>query len=88
MASVLTQGHSNRHTAATLMNARSSRSHAIFIITVEVLSFTPVCANAMQSSTTGPTGKPQVKKGVLNLVDLAGSERQKKTQASVTKFFI
>ncbi|KAH3766493.1 Kinesin-II 95 kDa subunit [Pelomyxa schiedti] len=61
-------GHSHRHVAETLMNDRSSRSHAIFIITVEC-------------STPGPTGKPIVTKGVLNMVDLAGSERQKKTQA-------
>jgi kinesin family protein 3/17 len=40
------------------MNARSSRSHAIFTITVE-------------RSDTGPDGKDAVRMGKLNLVDLA-----------------
>jgi hypothetical protein len=52
----------------TKMNARSSRSHAIFTITVE-------------QSSVGPDGKDAVRMGKLNLVDLAGSERQSKTGA-------
>ncbi|KAK4472911.1 hypothetical protein MN116_004117 [Schistosoma mekongi] len=48
------------------MNEHSSRSHAIFIITVE-------CCK------TGTDGKKHIRVGKLNLVDLAGSERQSKT---------
>lgn len=52
------------------MNEHSSRSHAIFIITVEM------------SDTRGAL-ENQVRVGKLNLVDLAGSERQSKTGAAV-----
>lgn len=47
----------------------SSRSHSIFTIIIE-------------TSATGPDGKPHIKAGKLNLVDLAGSERQGKTGAT------
>lgn len=50
------------------MNIASSRSHAIFSITVE-------------TSKTGADGRQRVKVGRLHLVDLAGSERQSKTEA-------
>jgi len=33
--SIMKQGNSNRSKAATLMNAESSRSHSIFILTVQ-----------------------------------------------------
>jgi len=52
------------------MNEHSSRSHAIFIITVE-------------SSEMGADGKAHIRVGKLNLVDLAGSERQAKTGSTV-----
>lgn len=61
---VMTVGNQNRSVGATNMNVRSSRSHAIFIVTVE-------------HSDLGPDGHIRV--GKLNLVDLAGSERQVKT---------
>ncbi|VEL20059.1 unnamed protein product [Protopolystoma xenopodis] len=60
--------------SATNMNEHSSRSHAIFIITIE-------------SSEKGDDGKNHIHVGKLNLVDLAGSERQSKTQAEVRKYF-
>ena len=50
------------------MNSRSSRSHAIFTIYIEV--------------SAEEEGRQVVKAGKLNLVDLAGSERQKKTHAT------
>lgn len=50
------------------MNERSSRSHAIFTITIEC-------------SDIGPDGSERLRMGKLNLVDLAGSERQSKTGA-------
>jgi len=54
--------------SATNMNEHSSRSHAIFMITVEM---------------SGVGGKKVIRVGKLNLVDLAGSERQSKTGATV-----
>merc|ERR1719359_2433817 len=50
------------------MNAESSRSHSIFMITVEQCSL-----NTAQDS--------HIRVGKLNMVDLAGSERQSKTGA-------
>ncbi|KOC59581.1 Kinesin-like protein KIF3B [Habropoda laboriosa] len=60
-------GNQNRTIGATNMNEHSSRSHAIFLITIEMGSI-------------GDNGGIRV--GRLNLVDLAGSERQSKTGAS------
>lgn len=55
--------------SATNMNEHSSRSHAIFMITVE-------------SCDVGQDEENHIVVGKLNLVDLAGSERQTKTGAS------
>ncbi|XP_073969867.1 kinesin-like protein 64D [Rhodnius prolixus] len=68
MDRIMTVGNTNRVVGATAMNMESSRSHAIFTITVE-------------TSTLGPDGQHHVKMGRLHLVDLAGSERQSKTGA-------
>ncbi|XP_071795698.1 kinesin-II 95 kDa subunit-like [Asterias amurensis] len=65
---VMTVGNTNRSVGATNMNEHSSRSHAIFIITIEC-------------SELGPDGENHIRVGKLNLVDLAGSERQTKTGA-------
>lgn len=69
---VMNVGNKNRSVGATEMNATSSRSHAIFIITVEC-------------SETGADGENHIRVGKLNLVDLAGSERQGKTKAEGTR---
>lgn len=53
------------------MNLHSSRSHAIFIITIEC-------------SDVDVKGKGHIRVGKLNLVDLAGSERQSKTGTVVS----
>ena len=63
---ILEKASEGRVTAATAMNARSSRSHAIFTLTIEVRA-------------KGDTKAMTVSK--FHLVDLAGSERQKKTKA-------
>jgi len=63
---VMSVGNQNRSVGATNMNEHSSRSHAIFMITVE-------------SSELGADDKNHIRVGKLNLVDLAGSERQNKT---------
>lgn len=65
---VMNVGNQNRSVGSTNMNEHSSRSHAIFMITVEC-------------SETGLDGENHIRVGKLNLVDLAGSERQTKTGA-------
>ncbi|XP_051948149.1 kinesin-like protein KIF3B [Xyrauchen texanus] len=65
---VMNVGNQNRSVGATNMNEHSSRSHAIFVITIEC-------------SEIGPDGENHIRVGKLNLVDLAGSERQTKTGA-------
>uniref|UniRef100_A0ACB8FU11 Uncharacterized protein n=1 Tax=Sphaerodactylus townsendi TaxID=933632 RepID=A0ACB8FU11_9SAUR len=62
---MLTVGWRNRRVAATSMNRESSRSHAVFTITVESVEKSNEVVNIRSSQ--------------LNLVDLAGSERQKDT---------
>ncbi|KAL3316234.1 Kinesin-like protein kif3b [Cichlidogyrus casuarinus] len=61
-------GLKNRSVGATSMNELSSRSHAIFIITIE-------------EARMGADGKTHIRVGKLNIVDLAGSERQSKTNS-------
>lgn len=56
--------------SSTNMNDLSSRSHAIFMITIEM---------------SGVGGKKAIRVGKLNLVDLAGSEKQSKTGAMVRR---
>ncbi|KAK8713824.1 hypothetical protein V6N13_149032 [Hibiscus sabdariffa] len=58
---LLERGAAKRHTADTLLNKRSSRSHSVFSITVHI-----------KESTVGD--EELIKCGKLNLVDLAGSE--------------
>ncbi|XP_014681460.1 PREDICTED: kinesin-like protein KIF17 [Priapulus caudatus] len=66
---VMQQGWKNRSTGSTLMNADSSRSHAIFAINLEMV-------------TTDANDEEHIRAAKLNLVDLAGSERQAKTGAT------
>eukprot|EP00039_Didymoeca_costata_P008337 m.110559 g.110559 ORF g.110559 m.110559 type:complete len:711 (-) comp14043_c0_seq3:1689-3821(-) len=68
MDKIMTKGNVNRKVGETKMNARSSRSHAIFTVTIE-------------RSDKGADGADAIRVGKLNLVDLAGSERQGKTGA-------
>ena len=65
---VMNIGDQSRSMGFTQMNERSSRSHAIFVITVEC-------------SEMGTDGEDHIRVGKLNMVDLAGSERQSKTGA-------
>ena len=62
---LLRRGGGARTTSATYMNDVSSRSHAVFQITVE----------QMTTDMELKDNKAQIKVGKLNLVDLAGSER-------------
>jgi kinesin family protein 3/17 len=69
MLKVFEEGSMMRHVGQTAMNEQSSRSHAVFTITVE-------------SSILDAEGTAHIKVGKLNIVDLAGSERQSKTGAT------
>lgn len=69
MLNVMAQGNKNRTIGRTNMNEHSSRSHAIFMIKIEMCDL--------------ETNK--VKVGKLNLIDLAGSERQSKTGATADR---
>uniref|UniRef100_A0A8C9ZTH2 Kinesin family member 4 n=1 Tax=Sander lucioperca TaxID=283035 RepID=A0A8C9ZTH2_SANLU len=66
MVGCLEIGNSARTVGSTAMNAASSRSHAIFTITLEQRRGTDKVDSVVSK---------------LHLVDLAGSERQKKTKA-------
>ncbi|KAG5412180.1 hypothetical protein IGI04_008499 [Brassica rapa subsp. trilocularis] len=74
MGSYLAKGSLCRATACTNMNSQSSRSHAIFTITLE---------QKKVSSSLGTTevGGEVILCAKLHLVDLAGSERAKRTGA-------
>ena len=66
IAELIRLGEASRSVAATQMNARSSRSHSLFIIQVEQKNL----------------ADDSIKTGRLNLVDLAGSEKVGKTGAT------
>uniref|UniRef100_A0A1L8E5K3 Kinesin-like protein n=1 Tax=Nyssomyia neivai TaxID=330878 RepID=A0A1L8E5K3_9DIPT len=69
MVHVMNQGNKNRTVGYTNMNEHSSRSHAIFLIKIEMCEL----------------DSNSVKVGKLNLIDLAGSERQSKTGATAER---
>lgn len=69
MIHVMYMGNKNRTVGFTNMNEHSSRSHAIFLIKIEMCE----------------VGSTLVKVGKLNLIDLAGSERQSKTGATAER---
>eukprot|EP00794_Sanderia_malayensis_P005442 gene5442-6121_t len=58
---ILERGAQKRQTAATLLNAHSSRSHTLFMVTIHMKE-------------NNINGEEFLKTGKLNLVDLAGSE--------------
>ncbi|KAK3746376.1 hypothetical protein QZH41_018195 [Actinostola sp. cb2023] len=64
---VLNSGWLNRRVASTSMNRESSRSHAVFTVTLE--------------SKEKKSNMCNIKVSKLHLVDLAGSERQRDTHA-------
>lgn len=69
---VLQNGFNLRRTASTAMNARSSRSHAVLSLSVEVKVNLRDGDNIERSTT---------RSALLDIVDLAGSERQRDTGA-------
>ncbi|XP_010877142.1 kinesin-like protein KIF15-A [Esox lucius] len=68
---VLSMGWRNRRVASTSMNRESSRSHAVFTMTLESKETAKEVVNIRMSQ--------------LNLVDLAGSERQRDTHTEGTR---
>jgi len=72
MAGCLERGSLSRTTGSTLMNARSSRSHAIFTIAMEQRQFV---------NSDDPNAPPEYMSAKFHFVDLAGSERLKRTKA-------
>ncbi|RID76789.1 hypothetical protein BRARA_B03741 [Brassica rapa] len=74
MGSYLAKGSHCRATACTNMNSQSSRSHAIFTITLEQ-------KKVSSSLGTSEVGGEDILCAKLHLVDLAGSERAKRTGA-------
>lgn len=91
----LERGNLNRSTAETLMNSTSSRSHAIFTISIEILEYASTTTtniihadddkaihddpSSIDDAATTSGGSYIQAK--LHLVDLAGSERAKRTGA-------
>jgi len=66
---ILQRGSQRRQQASTLMNAKSSRSHSIFTLTVFIKE-------------KSIEGEETIKVGKLNLVDLAGSENIERSGAT------
>ncbi|KAG6548611.1 hypothetical protein Mapa_010100 [Marchantia paleacea] len=84
MALCLEQGSLCRATGSTMMNTRSSRSHAIFTITLEQRRKweMPMDGGSMMLEDAGE----DYLCAKLHLVDLAGSERAKRTGADGVRF--
>ncbi|XP_065343491.1 kinesin-like protein Klp61F isoform X2 [Cloeon dipterum] len=66
---ILSRGSKKRQTAATFMNASSSRSHTIFTVTIHIREPTEA-------------GEDLIRTGKINLVDLAGSENISRSGAT------
>ncbi|KAH7524747.1 hypothetical protein FEM48_Zijuj06G0152200 [Ziziphus jujuba var. spinosa] len=81
MASYLTRGSLSRATGSTNMNSQSSRSHAIFTITMEQKKI----AHSWNGAANDDIGD-DILCAKLHLVDLAGSERAKRTGADGMRF--
>lgn len=74
MASYLSRGSVSRATGSTNMNSQSSRSHAIFTISMDQ-------KRIYQNGVTNDDASDDILSAKLHLVDLAGSERAKRTGA-------
>ncbi|XP_020103102.1 kinesin-like protein KIN-4A isoform X2 [Ananas comosus] len=84
MAACLEQGSTNRATGSTNMNNQSSRSHAIFTITLEQMrKLDPIMTS--DGSMIEDLNEDYLC-AKLHLVDLAGSERAKRTGSDGLRF--
>ncbi|KAK8480438.1 hypothetical protein V6N13_056955 [Hibiscus sabdariffa] len=79
MASNLARGSLSRATGSTNMNSQSSRSHAIFTISMEQKKISS-CISGVNNDMGD-----DILSAKLHLVDLAGSERAKRTGANGTR---
>uniref|UniRef100_A0A182W7B3 Kinesin-like protein n=1 Tax=Anopheles minimus TaxID=112268 RepID=A0A182W7B3_9DIPT len=77
----LAVGNSQRATAATGMNDKSSRSHSIFSVVLNLVEIVH-SSDTDDSDRPGGTSVKQTKRSKISLVDLAGSERVSQTCAS------
>ena len=73
----LDKGNANRHVGVTSMNDKSSRSHSLFTVYLEIED---------GDNEDGDSNNKKIKTAKLNLVDLAGSERVSKTKATGQTF--
>ncbi|KAK4490381.1 hypothetical protein RD792_001057 [Penstemon davidsonii] len=85
MADCLEQGSLSRATGSTNMNNQSSRSHAIFTITMEQIRRRH-CNDANNLNEECMTPEEEYLCAKLHLVDLAGSERAKRTGSDGLRF--
>lgn len=84
MAAYLEQGSLSRATGSTNMNNQSSRSHAIFTITLEQMrKLNPLFPG---DSSPNESMNEEYLCAKLHLVDLAGSERAKRTGSDGLRF--
>ncbi|KAM7514365.1 hypothetical protein LguiA_003948 [Lonicera macranthoides] len=84
MADCLEQGSLSRATGSTNMNNQSSRSHAIFTITLEQMR--KLNPNVPGDSSPNESTNEEYLCAKLHLVDLAGSERAKRTGSDGMRF--
>ncbi|CAN6721620.1 unnamed protein product [Malus baccata var. baccata] len=84
MAACLEQGSLSRATGSTNMNNQSSRSHAIFTITLEQMHKVNLACNGNNGLNESMNEEYLCAK--LHLVDLAGSERAKRTGSDGMRF--
>ncbi|RIB11145.1 P-loop containing nucleoside triphosphate hydrolase protein, partial [Gigaspora rosea] len=78
--SQLSRGSASRQVSATDMNAKSSRSHAIFSVTLSQQKFIPSGGGSRMGKRTDDGDWVSVS-SKFHFVDLAGSERLKRTSA-------
>ena len=80
---LLNKGIAHRMTSSTLMNEASSRSHAIFTVTIEqkIVKVTQPEDGAGPADSEPLTSEENIS-AKFHFVDLAGSERIKKTGAT------
>ncbi|XP_050128832.1 kinesin-like protein KIN-4A isoform X1 [Malus sylvestris] len=84
MAACLEQGSLSRATGSTNMNNQSSRSHAIFTITLEQMHKVNSACN--ENNGLNESMNEEYLCAKLHLVDLAGSERAKRTGSDGMRF--
>ncbi|CAO2833966.1 unnamed protein product, partial [Amaranthus hypochondriacus] len=84
MAACLEQGSLSRATGSTNMNNQSSRSHAIFTITLEQMR--KLNHGNPENNNVNGSINDEYLSAKLHLVDLAGSERAKRTGSDGMRF--